>query len=87
MYNWSTTIREQEKGWAGAAFNATQRIKNIIIIISRLGGVGEVAELRLPHHQRVGVLHRVAQLEPQHRVPGEIIDSLESYERWLCVNE
>ena len=32
-----------------------------------LGAVAEVAELRLPHHQRVRRVQRVAELEAQHR--------------------
>ena len=36
-----------------------------------LRAVGEIAELRLPHHQRQRIRHAVAELEPQHRVLAE----------------
>ena len=41
------------------------------LVDDRLGAVDEVAELRLPQHQRVGVLHRVAVLEAHRRVLAE----------------
>ena len=41
------------------------------LIDDALGGVGEVAELRLPHDQCVGVGLRVAELEAEHSVLGQ----------------
>lgn len=41
------------------------------LIDDRLGRVAEVSELGLPQHQGVGVGHRVAVLEAQHRVLGQ----------------
>ena len=41
------------------------------LIDDALGGVGEISKLRLPHHQRVGVRHAEAQLEPKNAVLGQ----------------
>ena len=41
------------------------------LVDDALGGVGEVAELRLPDHQRVGVGERVAELEAEDGVLGQ----------------
>ena len=41
------------------------------LVDDALRGVGEVSELRLPEHQRVGVGHGVAQLEPEDPVLGQ----------------
>ena len=44
---------------------------NCHLVDDALCGVGEVPELRLPEHQRVGVGHGVAQLEPEDAVLGQ----------------
>ena len=41
------------------------------LVNDALGGVGEVAELSFPDHQRVRVRHRVSQLEAQDSVLAE----------------
>ena len=41
------------------------------LVDNTLGGVEEVAELRLPANQGVGVGHRVAELEAEHAELGE----------------
>ena len=63
--------------WPSCAVRQQQRQRRLLAPLDLAGGdelvddglraVGEVAELRLPQHQRVGVLHRVAVLEAHRR--------------------
>ena len=41
------------------------------VLLTHLCPVGEVSELCLPEHQRVGVLHGVTQLEAKHAKLGQ----------------
>jgi hypothetical protein len=65
--NWSI-ITYSSAGYTAADHTHTHRS---IYRSTCLSAVDEVSELRLPNHQRVGVLQRVAHLEAEHSELGE----------------
>ena len=63
------TVREQHDEAVGAQpFRLARRDK---LVDHDLRAVGEIAELRFPHHQRLGVGEGVAIFEAKHAIFGE----------------